>query len=241
MKSVIELLETPSIVIAKRKLLDLIIYSLIKSNKDKFEIDKNYCPNKNFLNKILEKIKKYSKNILRKEEIEKIDKSKKHINELINKNKSTIEFPISCSDNYLDIIIGYLSFCKGKYNKVVHVSEEVVKYFLYLSFYDGKEPKLKELLDLFKKEEKNKNINFEKNSNGELNSQNTIEEEKENEEDEKDENEVNSQYERPLKINIDIALEYFIKNNLGIKKKLEELESKKNSLIDKYFFNTNEG
>lgn len=36
MKSVIELLKTPSFVIVKRKLLDLIIFSLIKSNKDKF-------------------------------------------------------------------------------------------------------------------------------------------------------------------------------------------------------------
>ena len=43
-----------------------------------------------------------------------------------------------------------------------HVSEEAVKYFLYLSFYDGKEPQLKELFDLFKKEEKNKDMDFEK-------------------------------------------------------------------------------
>ena len=49
MKSVVESLKIPSFVIVKRKLLDLIIFSLLKSNKDKFNIDKNYCPNKNIL------------------------------------------------------------------------------------------------------------------------------------------------------------------------------------------------
>ena len=168
----------------------MIIYSLIKTNKDKFEIDKNYYPNENILKKILKKIEKYSDNIIRKDDIDKNNASKNYINELINKNQSSIEFPFSCTDKYLNIIIGYLSFCKSKYNKV----------------------------------------------------------EKENKQDRKNKVEVNSQNSRPLKINIDIILEYFIKNNLvfedddsKLKKKLEELESKKNSLIDKYFSSTSEG
>ena len=164
MKSVIELLKTPSFVIVKRKLLDMIIYSLIKSNKEKFKIDENYCPSDYFLNKISKKIEKYSENILRKDDIEKINESKKIIKESINKNQSTIKFPLSCTDEYLDTIIGYLSFCKGKYNQVVHISEEAVKYFLYLCFSDRSEPKFKELLNLFKKEEKNKGMNFGKNN-----------------------------------------------------------------------------
>ena len=138
----------------------------------------------------MKKIEKYSDNIIRKDDIDKNKTSKNYINELINKNQSSIEFPISCTDKYLNIIIGYLSFCKSKYNKV----------------------------------------------------------EKENKQDRKNKVEVNSQNSRPLKINIDIVLEYFIKNNLvfedddsKLKKKLEELESKKNSLIDKYFSSTSEG
>ena len=189
-KSVIELLGTRSIIIVKKKLLDMIIYSLIKTNKDKFEIDKNYCQNENILKKILKKIEKYSDNIIRKDDIDKNNASKNYIIGLINKNQSSIEFPISCTDKYLNIIIGYLSFCKSKYNKV----------------------------------------------------------EKENKQDRKNKVEINSQNSRPLKINIDIILEYFIKNNLvfeddhsKLKKKLEELESKKNSLIDKYFSSTSEG
>ena len=243
MKSVIELLKTPSFVIVKRKLLDMIIYSLIKSNKEKFKIDENYCPSDYFLNKISKKIEKYSENILRKDDIEKINESKKIIKESINKNQSTIKFPLSCTDEYLDTIIGYLSFCKGKYNQVVHISEEAVKYFLYLCFSDRTEPKFKELLNLFKKEEKNKGMNFGKNNDDKLNSHNMTEEE-----DGKEESEINYQYSKPLIINADIALEFFLRDNFGIedddsklKKKLEILESKKNSLIDKYFSNTSEG
>ena len=215
MNSFIELLKTPSIVIVKRKLLDLIIYSIIKVNKDKFSIDNNYCPSEYLLKKILKKIEKYSENILRKDDIEKINESKKKIKELINKNQSTIKFPLSCSDKDLDIIVDYLNFCKGKYNKVVHVSEEAVKYYLYLAFFDKTESKFKELFSLIKNEKENKSMDSKKNNNAELNSQNILgEEEKENKQDGKDESEINSKYSRPLKINIDIALENFVKDNL---------------------------
>ena len=68
------------------------------------------------------------------------------------------------------------------------------------------------------------------------------EEDKENEQEEEDKN--NFKYAKPLRINIDIALEYFLKNNLDLKDassklqtKLEELESKKYSLIDQYYSN----
>ena len=242
-KSAIELFKTPSIVIVKRKLLDLIIFSLIKSNKDKFQIDKRYCPNQKFLQKILLKIENYSKNVLRKDDIEKINSSTKYINELINKNETIIEFPLSCSDKNLDIIMRYLSFCKAKYNKIAHVSEEALKYFLYLSFNDRIDPRYKELLNTFMKNERNNDKNNSKKSNIKLNSQSIMEEEdKENEQEEEDKN--NFKYAKPLRINIDIALEYFLKNNLDLKDassklqtKLEELESKKYSLIGQYYSN----
>ena len=67
MKALIESFKIPSMIIVKRKILDLIIFSLMKSNKDKFDLDKCYCPNKNFLEKLLEKLEK--KNVLRKDEI----------------------------------------------------------------------------------------------------------------------------------------------------------------------------
>ena len=65
-----------------------------------------------------------------------------------------------------------------------------------------------------------------KNNNAELNSQNILgEEEKENKQDGKDESEINSKYSRPLKINIDIALDNFVKDNLI---ENDDLQLKKN-------------
>ena len=78
--------------------MDSIIFSLIKSNKEKFHIDENYCPNKIFLEKILEKIENYSKNILSKDDVEKIIYSKDFINKQITKNETKIDFHISCSE-----------------------------------------------------------------------------------------------------------------------------------------------
>ena len=50
----------------------------------------------------------------------------------------------------------YLDLCKSKYNKIVHISEEALKYYLYLCFNDKIEPKFKELLNLFIDYNKNK-------------------------------------------------------------------------------------
>ena len=216
MKSIIESLKIPSIIIIKRKILDLIIFSLIKLNKDKFNLSKNYYPNRNFLGIIMVKLEKYIKNVLRKDEEEKVKRHKEYINELIGKNETIVEFPFSCSNNNLDIVMRYLGFCKRKYDKIMHISEEELKYYLYLYFNDRIEPNLKKLLNLFIDCEKNK-------ENG------------------KEQNETNSLYEKPFKIKFDTALDFFLKDNFGIEddnskleKKLEELETKKNLFLDKY-------
>ena len=237
MKSITESLKIPSIIIVKRKILDLIIFSLIKLNKDKFNLSENYCPNRDFLDKIMAKLENYSKNVLRKDEKVKFERHKKYINELIDKNDTIIEFPFSCSDNNLVMIMRYLGYCKRKYNKIVHIPEESLKYYLYLSFNDRIEPKYKELLNLFIDYDKNKD-KIEKSNPG-LNSQNKIEEEEK--ENSKEENETNSLYEKPFKIKLDTALDFFLKEDFGIEddyskleKKLEEIESKKNLFLDKY-------
>lgn len=250
MKSVVESLKIPSFVIMRRKLLDLIIFSLLKSNKDKFHIHKNYCPNNNFLEKILGKIEKYSKKILRKDDVEKINLSKDFINELINKNEKIIEFPLSCSDNNLEYIMKYLSFCKRKYNKVKHASKEALKYYLYLFFNNRIDPKTKELLNLFIKCDEIKGNSTSIKRTNELNSHNIIENEEEKKEDNQDgndKNEGNNNYSEPLKINIDTALEFFLLDNLSseddnskLKKILEKIETNKVSLLDKYHSYTNQ-
>lgn len=235
-KSIINSLKIPSIINVKRKILDLLIFSLLKINQDKFNLDKNYCPKKSFLDKILAKLTDYSKNVLRKDEIEKIEQHKKDINELIDNNKTIIEFPYSCSDNTLNDIMRYLGFCKGKYNKIVHISEEELKYYLYLPFNNKLEPKFKELLNIFIVYDKNKS---EKN-NSDSSDQNKIEDENEDYNG-NEEKEMNSIYKKPLKIKFNTALDFFLKDNIGIdednsklEKKFEEIESKKNLFLDKY-------
>ena len=67
------------------------------------------------------------------------------------------------------------------------------------------------------------------------------EEKKKNELKEKDEKDENSQYTKPLKIKIDNSLDFFLKDKIGIenensklKIKLDEIEIKKDLLLDKY-------
>ena len=45
----------------KRKILDIVNYSIFKQNKDSFKMDENYCPNKSFLDKIYDKLINFSK------------------------------------------------------------------------------------------------------------------------------------------------------------------------------------
>ena len=121
-KAKIEWLKIPSIVNVKRKIINLIIFSIVKLKKDKFKLDEKYCPNKSFLEKILAKISDYFKNLLRKEKKIKSKKKKKLINNLIVKNNTIIEFPLSYFDDDLKDIMKYLEFCKGKYYRIVHIS-----------------------------------------------------------------------------------------------------------------------
>ena len=121
-KAKIECLKIPSIVNVKRKIINLIIFSIVKLKKDKFKLDEKYCPNKSFLEKIVAKLSDSFKNVQRKEEKDKIKKKKKIINNLIGKNNTIIELPLSYFDDDLKDIMKYLEFCKGKYYRIVHIS-----------------------------------------------------------------------------------------------------------------------
>ena len=129
-KAKIEWLKIPSIVNVKRKIINLIIFSIVKLKKDKFKLDEKYCPNKSFLEKIVAKLSDSFKNVQRKEEKDKIKKKKKIINNLIGKNNTIIELPLSYFDDDLKDIMKYLEFCKGKYNRIVCISKEALKYSL---------------------------------------------------------------------------------------------------------------
>ena len=77
-KAKIEWLKIPSIVNVKRKIINLIIFSIVKLKKDKLKLDEKYCPNKSFLEKIIAKRSDSFKNVQRKEEKDKIKKKEKN-------------------------------------------------------------------------------------------------------------------------------------------------------------------
>ena len=112
-------------------------------------------------------------------------------------------------------------------------------HFQYLSFNDRTEPKFKEMINFFILNDINNNIDKIEIRTPELKTllEEEEEEKKKNELNEKDEN---SQYTKPLKIKIDISLDFFLKDKIGIenensklKIKLDEIEIKKDLLLDK--------
>ncbi len=127
-KAKIEWLKIPSIVNVKRKIMNLIIFSIVKLKKDKFKLDEKYCPNKSFLEKIVAKLSDSFKNVQRKEEKDKIKKKKKIINNLIGKNNTIIELPLSYFDDDLKDIMKYLDFVKE--NIIELCIFQTLKYYL---------------------------------------------------------------------------------------------------------------
>ena len=98
-------------------------------------------------------------------------------------------------------------------------------HFQYLSFNDRIEPKFKEMINFFILNDINNNID-------------KIEKRKPVLKIQKDEKDENSQYTKPLKIKIDISLDFFLKDKIGIenensklKKKLDEIEIKNNDYL----------
>ena len=109
-------------------------------------------------------------------------------------------------------------------------------HFQYLSFNDRIEPKFKEMINFFILNDKNNNIDKIEKRTPDLKT--LLEEEEEKKKNELNEKDENSQYTKPLKIKIDIALDFFLKDNIGIenensklKKKLDEIEIKKNDYL----------
>ena len=126
LKGVIGTLKTPTIINMKIKIIDLIIYLIIKNNENKFKLNPDYCPNQNFLKMILKKLKNIELNNNIKNKIE-------FINNLISQNKTTIEFPFSCTDIKINKIMQFLSFYKSNCNEIVHTSNQQSKNY-YITF-----------------------------------------------------------------------------------------------------------
>ena len=72
------------------------------------------------------------------------------INNLISQNKTTIEFPFSCTDTKINKIMQYLNFYKSNYIEIVHISNQQAKnYYLPFNQYIDKD-----IMDLSQSEKK---------------------------------------------------------------------------------------
>ena len=228
MKTIIKYIEPANIVNIKRKILDLVIFSILKQNKDSFELKDGYCPNENFLDRLKDKLTKLSnqKNLS--------EDKKKKIDDRINflKNQKSIkntltEFPLSSPDKNLENIMKFFSFYKKECNDIVHISKEALKYYS-LPLNKDIDPKTKDLFNSLKKINNN-NIN---NNSSEEKKENSVE---------KETNETDSSFKNPIKIDVDIAFEILLGDKFGndtyvsdIEKKLEEIDLKRKEFLVKY-------
>ena len=215
LKGVIEKLKAPTIINMKRKIIDLIIYLIIKNNENKFKLNPDYCPNQNFLKMILKKLKNIELNDNIKNKIV-------FINNLISQNITTIEFPISCTDIKINKIMQYLSFYKSNCNEIVHISNQQAKnYYIPFNQYIDKN-----IINLSQSEKNDKE--------NELNSNNKIQTTNE-------EKIIDNEKDKDAFLDINLAFDFVFKssNSLIDNSKLEKdikilkLDESKNLSIDK--------
>ena len=203
----------------KRKIIDLIIYLIIKNNKNKFKLNPDYCPNQKFLKMILKKLNNIELNDNIKN---KIEEKIKFINNLISLNITTIEFPFSCTDIKINKIMQYLSFYKSNCNEIVHISNQQEKNY-YLSFNQYID---KNIIDLSQSEKNDKENELNFNNKIQItNEEKIIDKEKDND----------------IFLDINLAFDFVFKssNSLIDNSKLEKdikilkLDESKNLSIDK--------
>lgn len=125
-------LKPPTIINIKRKFIDILIYLILKNNSKLFDLQKEYSPNSDFLQKVLNKLERFKK-------IETVKKKIKFVKDLKNKNLSTTEFPFieKDSSNIISLIVRFLSFYKKKCSNIIHLEKKTTKYY----YLPGKEKK----------------------------------------------------------------------------------------------------
>ena len=228
MKAIIKYLLPANIVNIKRKILDLVIFSILKQNKDSFVLKDGYCPNENFLDRLKDKLTKlYKQNNLSEDKKQKINDRLQFINEQKSIKNTVTVFPLSCPDTKLDSIMKFFSFYKKECNDIVHISKEALRYYLFPLNKDL-DPRLKDLFNSLM----NINVNNMNNNSSQEKKGNSVE---------KEINEKDSSFKNPPKIDVDIAFEILLGDKFGndayvseIEKKLEEIDLKRKEFLVKF-------
>ena len=157
LKTLINQIKSPSIINIKRKLIDLLVFYIIKKNEKFFSLNVNYSPNKTFLEKILNILQKK-----RRYETEEIQKKINDIEKLIQKKKSITNYHIKIENSDLKDIINFFSYYKKYY--IFHLEKENELYKVNKHIFNENENEYQNQEIIIKNKDKSS-----KNSNQEIN------------------------------------------------------------------------
>ena len=160
LKTLINQIKSSSIINIKRKLIDLLVFYIIKKNEKFFSLNVNYSPNKTFLEKILNILQKK-----RRYETEEIQKKINDIEKLIQKKKSITNYHIKIENSDLKDIINFFSYYKKYY--IFHLEKENELYKVNKLIFNENENEYQNQEIIIKNKDKSS-----KNSNQEINSLN---------------------------------------------------------------------
>ena len=160
LKTLINQIKSSSIINIKRKLIDLLVFYIIKKNEKFFSLNVNYSPNKTFLEKILNILQKK-----RRYETEEIQKKINDIEKLIQKKKSITNYHIKIENSDLKDIINFFSYYKKYY--IFHREKENELYTINKLIFNENENEYQNQEIIIKNKDKSS-----KNSNQEINSLN---------------------------------------------------------------------
>lgn len=122
LKAAVKLLNPSNIVNLKRKVIDIAIFLLFKNGKDDFKLNDQYCPNSKFLKSALKKL-----NEIKGKDIQ---NKVNFINDLLNKDITTISYPLTINNKDLKSLVSFLNFYKSKFTNIVHIGHESTNYYL---------------------------------------------------------------------------------------------------------------
>ena len=157
LKTLINQIKSSSIINIKRKLIDLLVFYIIKKNEIFFSLNVNYSPNKTFLEKILNILQKK-----RRYETEEIQKKINDIEKLIQKKKSITNYHIKIENSDLKDIINFFSYYKKYY--IFHLEKENELYKVNKLIFNENENEYQNQEIIIKNKDKSS-----KNSNQEIN------------------------------------------------------------------------
>ena len=135
LSSTILLLQNSNIINLKRKLTEVMLFSIMENNKDLFSFSNDYSPNLFNLYELLNLIENKLNTCKNDNEKNKIKADKDIIKKLIEKGEVKLDSTINIKTNskigkQIEMIFDFLRFCKNNFHPFVHASKKEINYYL---------------------------------------------------------------------------------------------------------------